>query len=101
MKRDERYWNNLGSGVTKMLDHYTMGKFESSNYVSNPSAEPPYLKYMDEHFDYRKKFSGKSIQDVGLSAAVDLANKAKESGYAGKFGLGMIQWTEECTVPLL
>lgn len=69
----------------------TPGKFESSNYRSNPSAEPSYLKYMDSHCDYRTKFSGKTIQEVGISATIELQNSAKKSGYAGKFGLGMIQ----------
>lgn len=68
----------------------TPGIFESSNY-SNPSKKPSYLKYMDENFDYRRKFSGKSISDVGISAAVALQQKAKASGYKGKFGFGMIQ----------
>ena len=71
----------------------TPGKFESSNYRSNPSAEPAYLKYMDSNYNYRNKFSGKSIREVGISAAIKLQNNAKASGYAGKFGLGMIQWT--------
>ena len=56
---------------------------------------------MDNHFDYRNKFSGKSIQEVGIAAAIDLQNKAKESGYAGKFGLGMIQWTGSRTEGVL
>lgn len=99
---NENYEVEFVAGVLGNIQNEgTPGKFESSNYVSNPSAEPSYLKYMDKHFDYRKKFSGKSIQDVGLSAAIDLANKAKNSGYTGKFGLGMIQWTGERTVSLL
>ena len=32
------------------------GKFESSAYISHPEQEPGYLKYMDEHFNYRKEF---------------------------------------------
>lgn len=79
----------------------TPGKFESSNYKSNPSAEPSYLKYMDSHHNYRTKFSGKTIQEVGISAAIELQNYAKKSGYAGKFGLGMIQWTGSRTEGLL
>ncbi len=78
----------------------TPGKFESSNY-SNPDRKPAYLKYMDEHFDYRSKFSGKSITEVGLSATIQLQNSAAASGYAGKFGLGMIQWTGSRTGKLL
>lgn len=79
----------------------TPGIFESSNYSSNPSAKPAYLKYMDTHFDYRNKFSGRTIREVGVSAAVELAKAAKASGYAGKFGLGMIQWTGSRTLGLL
>lgn len=78
----------------------TPGKFESSNY-SDPSKKPAYLKYMDEHFDYRNKFSGKSITEVGISATIQLQNSAAASGYAGKFGLGMIQWTGSRTGKLL
>lgn len=78
----------------------TPGKFESSNY-SNPDKKPAYLKYMDEHFDYRNKFSGKSITEVGISATIQLQNGAAASGYAGKFGLGMIQWTGSRTGKLL
>jgi len=79
----------------------TPGKFESSNYKSNPSAEPAYLKYMDNNFNYRNLYSGRSITEVGIASAVDIANKAKNSGYQGKFGLGMIQWTGGRTNNLL
>lgn len=79
----------------------TVGKFESSAYISHPELEPAYLKYMDEHFDYRNKFSGKSIMDVGISAALELQNAAAASGFTGKFGLGMIQWTASRTSGLL
>jgi len=82
-------------------DEGTPGLFESSNYKSNPSAEPAYLKYMDNNFSYRTKYSGKSITNVGISSAVTLANKAKNSGFKGKFGLGMIQWTGGRTNNLL
>lgn len=99
---NENYEVEFVAGVLGNIQNEgTPGKFESSNYVSNPSAEPAYLKYMDEHFDYRNKFSGKSIQDVGINAALELANAAKASGYAGKFGLGMIQWTGSRTINLL
>lgn len=77
------------------------GQFESSNYKSNPSKEPSYLKYMDAHCNYRSRFSGKSIRDVGISAAIQLQKQAKASGYSGKFGLGMIQWTGDRTEGLL
>lgn len=77
------------------------GKFESSAYISHPEQEPAYLKYMDEHFNYRKEFSGKSISDVGITKAIELQEKAEKSGFKGKFGLGMIQWTGGRTSGLL
>jgi len=99
---NENYEVEFVAGVLGNIQNEgTPGKFESSNYKSNPSAKPPYLEYMDEHFDYRNKFSGKSIKDVGISAALELAKNAKASGYEGKFGLGMIQWTGSRTLGLL
>ena len=77
------------------------GKFESSAYISHPEQEPGYLKYMDEHFNYRKEFSGKSISDVGITKTIELQKKAEKSGFKGKFGLGMIQWTGKRTSGLL
>jgi len=77
----------------------TPGQFESSYYVTNP--EPAYLVYMDNNFNYRNLYSGRSITEVGIASAVDIANKAKNSGYQGKFGLGMIQWTGGRTNNLL
>ena len=74
--------------------------FESSAYKTE-SKKPPYLAYMDNNFDYQNKFSGKSIQEVGIAAAIDLQNKVKASDYEGKFGLGMIQWTGSRTEGLL
>lgn len=79
----------------------TPGKFESSAYITNPSAEPSYLVYMDNHFNYRSKFSGKTITQVGVNEAIDLQKKVVSSGYKGKFGLGMIQWTGDRTTGLL
>lgn len=97
---NENYEVEFVAGVLGNIQNEgTPGKFESSYYVS--SSKPPYLEYMDTHFDYQNKFSGKSIQEVGISAALELAKKAEESGYQGKFGLGMIQWTESRTIGLL
>ena len=42
------------------------GRFESSAYISNPDAEPDYLVYMDENYDYREKYSYKLIYE-GIS----------------------------------
>ena len=38
------------AGVLGNIYHEgSIGKFESSAYISNPSAEPQYLKYMDQY----------------------------------------------------
>ncbi len=79
----------------------TPGVFESSNYSSNPSAKPSYLTYMDNNFNYRNEFSGKTISQVGIDKAIALQDKAEASGFKGKFGLGMIQWTGTRTSGLL
>jgi len=84
-----------------ILDEGKAGLFESSNYVTHPEKEPAYLKYMDNHYNYRTKYSGKTITEVGIDSAVDIANEAKKSGYQGKFGLGMVQWTGGRTNNLL
>ena len=71
----------------------TPGKFESSNYKSNPAAKPEYLRYMDANYGYATKCSGRTLSEVGISVASDMSAKAEASGYKGKFGLGMVQWT--------
>ena len=76
------------------------GIFESSNYA-NPNNRPSYLKYMDNNFNYRSEFSGKTISQVGINKAVALQEKVENCGFAGKFGLGMIQWTGSRTTGLL
>ena len=55
------------------------GRFESSAYVSNPDAQPDYLRYLDENYDYREKYSYK-----GPGGA---------NGRGSCFGLGCLQWT--------
>jgi len=98
----DKYEPEFVAGVLGNIQNEgTAGKFESSNYKTNPSKEPSYLKYMDSHCNYRNMFSGKSIRDVGISAAINLQKSAKASGYKGKFGLGMIQWTGSRTEGLL
>ena len=54
-----------------------IGMFESSNYSSNPSAEPQYLKYMDTLYNYREKYSGKCVTDVSMSELSKLMEKLK------------------------
>ena len=77
------------------------GKFESSNYKSHPEKEPGYLVYMDKNFNYRNKYSGKNIGQVGIKEAIALQKQAIASGYKGKFGFGMGQWTGGRTSDIL
>lgn len=79
----------------------SFGKFESSNYESNPQKEPPYIKYMDKHFNYEEKYSGRNIQDIGIKETYKLAKKAEKSGYKGMYGLGLVQWTKDRTLGVL
>ena len=84
-----------------ILHEANVGTFESSAYISNPSAQPAYLKYVDEHFDYRNKFSAKNIKDVGIKATKELVDKCANVNYQGKFGLGCVQWTGGRTMNLV
>lgn len=91
---DEGFESAFVAGILgNILHEANVGSFESSNYISNPDQKPDYLKYVDEHFDYREKFSGKNISDVGLQETKKLADKCKATNYVGKFGLGCVQWT--------
>lgn len=72
----------------------SIGKFESSNYVSHPNLKPTYLKLMDQNYDYRNKYSGKCVTDVSMKELKKLMEKLKSNNFEkGKFGLGCIQWT--------
>ena len=76
-------------------------KFESSNYISNPDAEPEYLKYMDQLYDYRKKYSAKLITQVSLKDVGIILERLKRASWQkGKFGLGCLQWRGERTYTL-
>ena len=78
-----------------------IGKFESSAYISNQSAEPDYLKYMDYYYDYRIKYSNKIITEVSMKELGLLLTKLKRYNWKrGKFGLGWIQWRGERTYNL-
>ena len=44
-----------------IIEEGDCGRFESSAYLSNPDAEPDYLVYMDENYDYRDKYSYRLI----------------------------------------
>ena len=90
------------AGVLGNIYHEgSIGKFESSAYISNPSAEPQYLKYMDQLYSYRSKYSGKIITDVSMHELETLLNKLKKDSWKkGKFGLGCVQWTGSRTYNL-
>ncbi|MBR3772345.1 MAG: Ig-like domain repeat protein [Clostridium sp.] len=88
------------AGVLANIKHEgTIGIFEYC--YADKASEPAYLQYMEDHFDYRTRFSGKRIFDVGINAARELQKAAEDSGFAGKFGLGMIQWTGSRTTGLI
>jgi hypothetical protein len=90
------------SGVLGNIFHEAIvGSFESSAYISNPDSEPDYLKYVDEHFNYRSEFSGKNIIDVGIQKTKKLIGDCKSTNYKGKFGLGCVQWTGSRTMDLI
>jgi hypothetical protein len=47
------YEASFVAGILGNIYHEgSIGKFESSAYISNPSAEPQYLKYMDQSYNY-------------------------------------------------
>ena len=69
------------------------GQFESSKYTDE-SRKPEYLKFMDDLYQYRELYSGKTIMNVSLSEVEKLVNKlAQDKWENGQFGLGSIQWT--------
>ena len=81
------------------------GQFESSKYVSNPSAKPDYLVYMDTQYAgtdyYLNNYSGKTIIDVNVQNVYSMLHSLKTTsndtwrinGSRVGFGLGSIQWT--------
>ena len=99
---DKGYPTSWVAGVLgNIFSEASIGKFESSAYIKNPSAEPQYLKYMDQFYDYRNKYSGKIVTDVSMKALGLLLTKLKNDNWIrGKFGLGCVQWTGERTYTL-
>ena len=91
------------AGVLGNIYHEgSIGKFESSNYVSHPEAKPQYLKYMDSLYDYRNKYSGRIITNVSLRDVFKLLKQLKADNWQkGKFGLGCVQWTGSRTYTLV
>lgn len=73
------------------------GRFESSAYISNPDAEPDYLVYLDENYDYREKYSYKLIYEgISLQEVYAMILELGPGGANGRgscFGLGCLQWT--------
>ena len=92
---DKGYEAAFVAGVLGNIYHEgKIGLFESSAYISHPEAEPQYLKYMDQLYGYRTKYSGKIITQVSMKALGELLAKLKSDNWKkGKFGLGCVQWT--------
>ena len=99
---DNGYETAFVAGVLGNINHEAnIGLFESSAYISHPEDEPIYLKYMDQNYSYRTKYSGKLITEVSLDELNTLLNKLKNDNWEkGKFGLGCVQWTGERTLNL-
>lgn len=94
--------NFVAGMLGNMAGESSPGGFESSFYrEENLRNKRDYLWYIDNNFGYAEEFSGKNIMDVGIKKTEELQLKCKESGYQGKFGLGMVQWTDERTNGLL
>ena len=73
-----------------------IGKFENSNYAKNHSAEPCYLKFMDNLYNYRSVYSNKNITNVSMRNLSAMMEKLKKDNWKkGAFGLGCVQWTGE------
>jgi len=83
------------AGVLGNIYHEgSIGKFESSAYISRPDLEPQYLRYMDQLYGYRTKYSGKIITEVSMHQLETLLETLKRDNWKkGKFGLGCVQWT--------
>ena len=99
---DNGYETAFVAGVLGNINHEaSIGYFESSAYISHPENEPEYLKYMDQNYSYRTKYSGKLITEVSLDELNTLLNKLKNDKWEkGKFGLGCVQLTGERTLNL-
>ena len=99
---DNGYEASFVAGVLANIFHEgKIGKFESSAYISHPEAEPQYLKYMDQYYDYRNKYSGKIITEVSMNALANVLTSLRKANWKkGKFGLGCVQWTGSRTYDL-
>ena len=99
---EKGYETSFVAGILGNIYHEnSIGKFESSDYTSNPNDEPEYLKYMDDLYGYRTKYSNKIITEVSLKELGILLIKLKRYNWKrGKFGLGWIKWIGEKTFDL-
>ena len=99
---DKGYEPAFVAGILGNIYHEgKIGYFESSAYISNPSLEPQYLKYMDNEWSYRTKYSGKCIFNVSMREVGKMLEKLKSYEWKrGKFGLGCVQWTGSRTYTL-
>ena len=80
-----------------IIEEGDCGRFESSAYLSHPDAEPDYLVYMDENYDYRDKYSYRLIYEgISLQEVYAMVLELGPEGANGRgscFGLGCMQWT--------
>ena len=75
---DKGYEPAFVAGILGNIYHEgKIGYFESSAYTSNPSLEPEYLKYMDNEWSYRTKYSGKCIFNVSMREVGKMLEKLK------------------------
>ena len=87
------YPTSFTAGILGNIVHESsVGKFESSNY-HDESKKPQYLKYMDDLYSYRTKYSSKIVTDVSMRELTRLMEKLRADNWKkGKFGLGCFQW---------
>lgn len=99
---DAKYEPAFIAGILSNIYHgEEIGKFESSNYDSNPDEKPEYLKKMDENHKYGTKYSGKLITDIVLPDLETLLTKLEKKKWnEGQFGLGSLQWRGQRTFTL-
>jgi beta-N-acetylhexosaminidase len=91
------------AGILANIYHgENIGRFESSsNYDLNPEEKPDYLKYMDDIYDYKYRFSNKLITEISTKELGQMLNRLKKDNWQkGKFGLGCVQWRGERTYKL-
>jgi len=94
---DEGYEPAFVAGMlANIMREGSFGQFENSNYISNPSAMPAYLRYFVDNHDYGSRFSNRIITDVDASLLEIYNMVANAPGHGNSdniFGLGVFQWT--------